>query len=263
MYRRSAGCSWLSGLMAPTGQAARQAPWPTHASGLMRRARPSVTFRHGGVDYFGHDFLRSVRRELAALLADPYFDRPSPKSTGRDLFNMPWLERQLATQPPFNQLPNAGKPLSDSDVLTVLEQQQIERKGDNLEVEVPITIAVVVSLMKPEPEAESGFDAAQRVLNQLLIEKSPVKVLAQERVVQAQHLVRQQPVPPAVSRQEDQLGLPEATLGLLPGTSASTSERRLVTNNVDVLGDASFQDSGSCSNPLPPPTATSSTLKIR
>ena len=33
---------------------------------------------------------------------------------------------QLASQPPFNQLPNAGKPLSDSDVLTVIEQQQIE-----------------------------------------------------------------------------------------------------------------------------------------
>jgi anhydro-N-acetylmuramic acid kinase len=37
---------------------------------------------------------------LASMLADPYFDRPPPKSTGRDLFNMPWLERQLATQAP-------------------------------------------------------------------------------------------------------------------------------------------------------------------
>ncbi len=31
---------------------------------------------------------------LAALRADPYFAAPPPKSTGRDLFNMPWLERQ-------------------------------------------------------------------------------------------------------------------------------------------------------------------------
>lgn len=33
---------------------------------------------------------------------------------------------QLASQPPFNQLPNAGKPLADSDVLTVAEQQQVQ-----------------------------------------------------------------------------------------------------------------------------------------
>ncbi|HEU4523268.1 MAG TPA: SGNH/GDSL hydrolase family protein [Thermoanaerobaculia bacterium] len=33
---------------------------------------------------------------------------------------------QLATQPPFNQLPAAGQPLAATDVLTVLEQQQIQ-----------------------------------------------------------------------------------------------------------------------------------------
>jgi anhydro-N-acetylmuramic acid kinase len=37
---------------------------------------------------------------LAALLADPYFDRPPPKSTGRDLFNPDWLDRHLAALPP-------------------------------------------------------------------------------------------------------------------------------------------------------------------
>jgi anhydro-N-acetylmuramic acid kinase len=31
---------------------------------------------------------------LAGLLRDPYFDRPPPKSTGRDLFNLSWLESQ-------------------------------------------------------------------------------------------------------------------------------------------------------------------------
>ena len=36
------------------------------------------------------------------------------------------------------------------------------------------------------------FDAAQRILNQLLVEKAAVKILAQERMMQAQHLVRQQ-----------------------------------------------------------------------
>jgi anhydro-N-acetylmuramic acid kinase len=33
---------------------------------------------------------------LARLLAEPYFGRPAPKSTGRDLFNARWLEAALA-----------------------------------------------------------------------------------------------------------------------------------------------------------------------
>ena len=32
---------------------------------------------------------------LDALLAEPYFDLPPPKSTGRDLFNVQWLEARL------------------------------------------------------------------------------------------------------------------------------------------------------------------------
>jgi anhydro-N-acetylmuramic acid kinase len=36
---------------------------------------------------------RVVEALLAALLAAPYFDRPPPKSTGRDDFNAAWLER--------------------------------------------------------------------------------------------------------------------------------------------------------------------------
>lgn len=33
---------------------------------------------------------------LRHLLSDPYFTRPFPKSTGRDYFNLQWLEQQLA-----------------------------------------------------------------------------------------------------------------------------------------------------------------------
>ncbi len=33
---------------------------------------------------------------LASLLDDPYFSRPPPKSTGRDLFSLPWLAGKLA-----------------------------------------------------------------------------------------------------------------------------------------------------------------------
>jgi anhydro-N-acetylmuramic acid kinase len=33
---------------------------------------------------------------LQAMLADPYFAKPPPKSTGRDLFNAQWLQRNLS-----------------------------------------------------------------------------------------------------------------------------------------------------------------------
>ena len=36
---------------------------------------------------------------LAALLADPYFDRPPPKSTGRELFSPAWLDARLPAHP--------------------------------------------------------------------------------------------------------------------------------------------------------------------
>lgn len=44
---------------------------------------------------------------LTRLLADPYFARPAPKSTGRDYFNLGWLEQNLS---------NAGVRLSPQDV---------------------------------------------------------------------------------------------------------------------------------------------------
>jgi anhydro-N-acetylmuramic acid kinase len=40
---------------------------------------------------------------LAALLADPYFAKPPPKSTGPEYFSMQWLERQLAAAGPADK----------------------------------------------------------------------------------------------------------------------------------------------------------------
>lgn len=36
---------------------------------------------------------------LASLLSDPFFAGTGPKSTGREVFNLPWLKHHLATQP--------------------------------------------------------------------------------------------------------------------------------------------------------------------
>jgi anhydro-N-acetylmuramic acid kinase len=41
---------------------------------------------------------------LAALLDEPYFSQPAPKSTGRDLFNTQWLDARLGQSSQFAQL---------------------------------------------------------------------------------------------------------------------------------------------------------------
>ena len=38
---------------------------------------------------------------LTKLLAEPFFAKPAPKSTGRDLFNRPWLDAALADLPTY------------------------------------------------------------------------------------------------------------------------------------------------------------------
>jgi anhydro-N-acetylmuramic acid kinase len=42
---------------------------------------------------------------LAQCLAEPYFALPAPKSTGRDLFHLPWLLQQLAALLPLKIAP--------------------------------------------------------------------------------------------------------------------------------------------------------------
>jgi anhydro-N-acetylmuramic acid kinase len=43
---------------------------------------------------------RVIAQLLEALLAEPYFDLPPPKSTGRDLFHLGWLDAALARHAP-------------------------------------------------------------------------------------------------------------------------------------------------------------------
>ncbi|MCE3265244.1 MAG: anhydro-N-acetylmuramic acid kinase [Pseudoduganella sp.] len=56
--------------------------------------------RHKGVEFDDNGAWAASGREvpglLAALLAEPYFALPAPKSTGRDLFHAGWLDARLA-----------------------------------------------------------------------------------------------------------------------------------------------------------------------
>lgn len=65
---------------------------------------------------------------LKTLLQEPYFAKPAPKSTGRELFNMAWLEAALAQQP-------------------ILEPQDVQRTLVEL-----TAVTVAQSLRHPPPK---------------------------------------------------------------------------------------------------------------
>lgn len=59
--------------------------------------------RHQGADYDGDGAWAAQGQVLPGLLqdllAEPFFHRPPPRSTGRDLFHLQWLDQRLATHP--------------------------------------------------------------------------------------------------------------------------------------------------------------------
>jgi anhydro-N-acetylmuramic acid kinase len=69
---------------------------------------------------------------LAAWLADPFFERPPPKSTGRDLFNAEWLEAKL---PPG---------LPPQDVMSTLAALTVHAVVDALHRYAPKTSRLLV-----------------------------------------------------------------------------------------------------------------------
>ncbi len=71
---------------------------------------------------------------LARLLADPYFQRLPPKSTGRDLFHAGWLAAQLLLVPP----------LPAQDVMATLAELSARAATDALERHAPDTTLVLV-----------------------------------------------------------------------------------------------------------------------
>jgi len=64
---------------------------------------------------------------LAALMNEPYFDRPAPKSTGRELFNETWLKQKLALAATKTTGADLAATLVELSARTVVEA--IERLG--------------------------------------------------------------------------------------------------------------------------------------
>ena len=71
---------------------------------------------------------------LAALLTEPYFDLPPPKSTGRDLFHMAWLDARLTSM----------APVAAVDVQATLAALTVETVARDLERHAPQTAALFV-----------------------------------------------------------------------------------------------------------------------
>lgn len=98
-------------------------------------------------------------RLLALLFDEPYFKAPPPKSTGRELFNLPWLDRKLAA---FGE---SIAPQHVQATLVALTAQSIVREVKGRDVFVCGGGVFNAELMKQIPNAKStaelGVDPMQ------------------------------------------------------------------------------------------------------
>ena len=78
-----------------------------------RRHRRSAFDRGGGFADGG----RCDEDLLAQLLREPFLGLPPPKSTGRELFNLAWLDAALAARPP-----RSGAPPTTADIQATLRE---------------------------------------------------------------------------------------------------------------------------------------------
>ena len=72
---------------------------------------------------------------LRCLLAEPYLTLPPPKSTGRDLFNAPWLDARLAA---------SGAGLAQADVMATLAEFTARTVTDSLQRTLPSAQTLLV-----------------------------------------------------------------------------------------------------------------------
>ncbi len=69
---------------------------------------------------------------LSDLVSDPYFTLLPPKSTGRELFNLPWLENILSKHTLSSQ--DVQRTLCEYTALTIANEVNQYRQGDNPEL---------------------------------------------------------------------------------------------------------------------------------
>jgi anhydro-N-acetylmuramic acid kinase len=99
-------------------------------------------FRHTG-QHFDADGAwaasgRILPELLAALLKEPFLQKAAPKSTGRDLFNMPWLEAHLAGWAPM------GPAVEPMDIQATLTEFTARTCADALLRHMPDCMSVAV-----------------------------------------------------------------------------------------------------------------------
>ncbi len=68
---------------------------------------------------------------LQHMLSDPYFSEPAPKSTGREYFNVAWLEQQLASVQPLPP-EDVQATLAELTATTIADQVQLAGGCDRL-----------------------------------------------------------------------------------------------------------------------------------
>jgi len=79
---------------------------------------------------------------LARLLADPYFSAPPPKSTGRDLFHLAWLQSQLAAHTASQSA--SAPPLTPVDVQATLADLTARSCADDMRRHAPGVTRLIV-----------------------------------------------------------------------------------------------------------------------
>jgi len=70
---------------------------------------------------------------LARMLADPYFQAPPPKSTGREIFHLRWLQQHLD-----------GCDLAPADVQATLLELTVRTVADAIRTSAPRAVDVLV-----------------------------------------------------------------------------------------------------------------------
>ncbi len=81
---------------------------------------------------------------LARLRADPFFVAPPPKSTGRDLFHLAWLQGHLDALPPSTSTVDGAPPPSAVDVQATLLALTSSTAIDALRAHAPATRELLV-----------------------------------------------------------------------------------------------------------------------